>query len=282
MYTTADSVRDLDELTAALRKDAHKHFCTSYGTRVALEYTRRFPKRVRSMVLKGVVAPTLRYTVDPAIDTEASLQRVLTEAAPQFPNLRERLPSGDDAGFEIRAMLHALPGVRALPSTIVTSDAAAWSTRARAHYAAVSRELSFGMFLSVVCAEDIWRVSDAEAKRLTAGTVTGDYWHRSIAAACAVWPHKPPQKEVATIVQSDVPTLLISGAYDPVTPPRQAEAVARGLRRSRHVIVKFGSHSFAGMTGCVDKIMSAFVVDPDPAKVDAACVDKIAPPVFDK
>jgi pimeloyl-ACP methyl ester carboxylesterase len=285
LYTTAEAVSDLDVVRTTLGYDKLNLYGTSYGTRVAFEYARRFQQNVRSMILKGVVAPTLRYTVDPAIDTQTSLDRVIAEAAPQYPNLRKELGAlevpRDDLAFEIRGTLHSLPGVRSLPKLIHEGNADAWKKRIESHYTAMSRELSFGMFLSVVCAEDIWRVSDAEAKSLTANTLTGDSWQRSLSAACKVWPHKAPQKEVATILQSNVPALIISGAYDPVTPPRQAEAAVRGLRNSRHVIVKYGSHSFAGMSGCVDKVMSAFVLDPDPAKVDAGCVSKIAPPGFD-
>ena len=277
-YTTAEAVADLDVVRRELGYAKLNLYGTSYGTRVAFEYARRFPAHVRSMIVKGVVSPTLRYTVDPPLDTETSLNRVIAEAAPKYPDLRKELAAiampRDDLAFEIRGMLHSLPGVRALPKRIHEG-------KFESHYAALSRELSFGMFLSVVCAEDIWRVSDADATTLTAGTITGDTWQRGLSAACKVWPHKPPQKELSAVLRSDVPTLLISGAYDPVTPPRQAEAAARGLRNSRHVIVKNGSHSFAGMSGCVDKIMAAFVNDPDPAKVDATCAANIPPVVYD-
>jgi len=279
-YTTAHAVEDLDRVRRSLGYDAWDLYGTSYGTRVAMEYARRFPKHTRSMVLKGVVAPTLRYTVDPAIDTEASLNRVIAEASPLFPNLRaelQALSTRVDVAFVIRNMLHSLPELRALPAFIHAGDAAAWESKAQSYYSALNRGVSTGMYLSVICSEDIWRVSDEEAKRLTAGTVTGDSWQRALSAACAVWPHASPQKEISKPLRSSVPTLLISGAYDPVTPPHQAEDAARLLKNSRHVIVKYGSHSFAAMSGCVDRMISEFVLHPEPALVDSRCAAAIPP-----
>ncbi|HKO56945.1 MAG TPA: alpha/beta hydrolase, partial [Thermoanaerobaculia bacterium] len=161
---------------------------------------------------------------------------------------------------KLPALMHAAAG----------GDWAALAQQVAAHRRALSRDLAAGMYLSVVCTEDLPRVSPEEARRVTAGTAAGDYWYRSVAAACAVWPHvtAPAPKPL----RSDIPTLLVSGAFDPVTPPKYAEEVSRTLTRSRHVVVPNGSHSFSGMAGCIDVMMSAFVMNPDPRAVDASCV----------
>ncbi len=48
-------------------------------------------------------------------------------------------------------------------------------------------------------------------------------------AACPVWPHRPAPATDAVPLRSDVPALLLSGELDPVTPPRYAEQVLKGL-----------------------------------------------------
>lgn len=56
-YTTPYAVQDLDAVRAALGYEHINLWGASYGTRVALEYSRRYPSYTRTMVLDGV-APT--------------------------------------------------------------------------------------------------------------------------------------------------------------------------------------------------------------------------------
>lgn len=283
-YTTADAVRDLEAVRHALGYRKVDLFGTSYGTRVALEYTRRHRERVRAIILKGVVSPSLRYTVDPALATQAALEKMEALA----PSLRgdlatalAHLPPGvtrDTLAIEVRNAFHSISSAEQLPALVHRLAAGDWKPlieAQRRYRAGLSKGLALGMYASVTCAEDVWRVSDAEAKRLTAGTLPGDYWHRQLARVCAIWPHAEPQRQVAEPFRSRVPALLLSGAYDPVTPPRFGEEVARMFPNSKHVVVANGSHSFDRLEGCVDVMMSKFMEEPDPAKVDASCVGKI-------
>ncbi|HVR39224.1 MAG TPA: alpha/beta fold hydrolase [Thermoanaerobaculia bacterium] len=283
-YTTADIVQDVEEIRAKLGYEQLDLYGTSYGTRVALEYLRRYPSRVRAMIVKGVVAPSMRYTVDPALDTQRSMDKVIALA----PSLREDLDklfaslpirgvTRDDVAVELRGLLHSVPGIQRLPALVRDPNALVDGIPDHRH--ALSRELSLGMYFSVTCAEDAWRVSDADAKRETANTFPRNYWHRQLTRACTIWPHAKPRREIAKPVRAKAPVLIISGGYDPVTPPRFGEEIARTLSNSRHLIIPNGSHSFAGMTGCVDVAMNAFLLDPDPKKVDGSCVEKIPPPL---
>ncbi|HYU26791.1 MAG TPA: alpha/beta fold hydrolase [Thermoanaerobaculia bacterium] len=288
-YTTKDAVRDLESVRHALGYRKVDFFGTSYGTRMALEYTRRHRERVRAIVLKGVVAPSLRYTVDPALATQASLERVEARAPALRGDLETalaHLPSSvtkDTLAVQLRNGLHSIGGAEEVPKLVQRLAAGDWTPlidAQRRYRAGLSKGLGLGMYFSVTCAEDIWRVSDAEAKRLTAGTLPGDYWHRQLARVCRIWPHAEPQREVATPFRSRVPALIVSGAYDPVTPPRFGDEVARMFPNSRHIVVANGSHSFERLEGCVDVMMAKFIEDPDPAKVDASCVAKIPAPRF--
>lgn len=280
VYTTVEAILDLDLARITLGYEKLDLFGTSYGTRVAIEYAREYPQRVRSIILKGIVPPQMRYTVDTILDTQRSLDRVRASCAcptdlAKFDSVRDAL------GIVVRGSLHSVPSIEKFPAMIASSDPAsieAALTKARADY---TRGLSLGMYFSVTCSEDIWRVSDEEAKRETANAVGGDFWHRELAAACRVWPHAKENHEVATAFRSNIPALLVSGAYDPVTPPRWGDAAATIFTNSRKVVVENGSHTFAGLQGCVDVMMSAFVRDPDPKKVDASCVEQLKAPKFE-
>ena len=54
-YTTSLAVQDLERVRAALGYERINLYGTSYGTRVAQHYLRRFPQRTRAVILDGVV-----------------------------------------------------------------------------------------------------------------------------------------------------------------------------------------------------------------------------------
>jgi pimeloyl-ACP methyl ester carboxylesterase len=56
-YITPEIVADVDAVRAALGYERINLWGGSYGTRVAQEFARRHPSRVRSMVLDGVAPP---------------------------------------------------------------------------------------------------------------------------------------------------------------------------------------------------------------------------------
>jgi pimeloyl-ACP methyl ester carboxylesterase len=56
-YTSVDSAEDLEALRIRLGAPRIALFAVSYGTRVAVEYARRYPQRVERMILDSPVAP---------------------------------------------------------------------------------------------------------------------------------------------------------------------------------------------------------------------------------
>ena len=78
---------------------------------------------------------------------------------------------------------------------------------------------------------------------------------------------------------SEVPSLLLSGEADPVTPPADAERLARGLKRHRHLILAGEGHGQAA-TGCVPRLMADFLEAPDPLRLDASCLERHRPAPF--
>ncbi|MDQ1462599.1 MAG: hypothetical protein QOI08_4083 [Actinomycetota bacterium] len=67
--STAATVRDLDSIRAAIGAQQINYVGFSYGTFIGASYAERFPKRVRAMVLDGVVDPARSFaqsTIDQA------------------------------------------------------------------------------------------------------------------------------------------------------------------------------------------------------------------------
>jgi pimeloyl-ACP methyl ester carboxylesterase len=76
-------------------------------------------------------------------------------------------------------------------------------------------------------------------------------------------------------VTSDVPTLLLSGGLDPVTPPAGAAAVAATLSNGRQVVVR-GSGHIVSTYACVPRLIAEFVATADVASLSAGCIEFLA------
>ena len=79
-------------------------------------------------------------------------------------------------------------------------------------------------------------------------------------------------------VQSDLPVLLISGWFDPITPPSFAEQAAEHLLHSTHIVSRTRGHGIWvwGYDNCVDRIVADFLAEPG-AELDTACASEDRP-----
>lgn len=95
----------------------------------------------------------------------------------------------------------------------------------------------------------------------------------------------PPDHHQGTV--SDIPTLLLSGYYDAVTPPKDAIHAARPLSRSCQFTFPDRSHSVLTVSplndddlpSCPTMIVTAFLDDPD-ERPDDPCLQHLRKPKF--
>jgi hypothetical protein len=140
--------------------------------------------------------------------------------------------------------------------------------------------MSIGMMLSVVCAEDIPRITPADRERAAAGTFLGDGLVAAMVEACEGWPVGALPPGYNDPVTSDVPTLLLSGGLDPVTPPRWGELVGATLSDSAHGVAPGAGHNVAPL-GCTPRTMAAFLDAGSVEDLDVDCIGEVKrPPVF--
>ena len=92
-FTTTDAVADLDDVRASLGAERINLVGVSYGTRLALEYLRRHPDRTRSVVLDGVVPPTLALGADHGRNLDAALAQYFSSLRGSRLRRRYRLRS---------------------------------------------------------------------------------------------------------------------------------------------------------------------------------------------
>lgn len=314
LYTTAASVDDLEEVRRWLAYPALNLSGGSYGTRVAQVYMRRHPDAVRTAVLNGVAPVAEPLYVQHAKLLQRALDRLLNECeqaetcSADYPRVREDLEAlmdrfaggqvpvrveGRDVSFSAGDLSYALRGLlygRGAELPALLSRAASGDVQPLAEYYLARTDwvgqagglVSTGYHFSVLCAEDIGATTDELVARETAGTFMGGHLIDAYREACRSWPHATMPAEHWEPVRSDVPTLLLSGARDPVTPPEGAEAVAKGLENSVHVVVPNGGHGVGGecIASLVLRLLDSGSVDGlDPSCIEAAPPTRFARPV---
>ena len=136
---------------------------------------------------------------------------------------------------------------------------------------------SNGLYLSITCAEDLPWVKPGEGERLAANTFLGDYRLKQQRAACELWPRAAIPADYSVPTKGDAPALILTGEWDPVTPPSNGDAIAQHLPNSLRVVVPDGAHGFGGLDGvdCVLRLTAEFVERGTAKGLDTSCVKGI-------
>ena len=308
-YSTAAAVADLEAVRAALGHDRIDLIGLSYGTRLAQEYLRTHPHRVRAVALLGTVSPTdklplpfarnahdvlVRLAQQCAADIEC--HRVVPDMMADIAALRARLATeriqvalaGDrvatlEAGpfwEAVRAHLVTTSSQRRLPWLLHEAALGRFAPMLAASGADPGPDLAAnGLLLSVSCPEDTLHIAGPEVSAAD-HTVFGAYRVRQQLTACKAW--GLPVVPRAGFVASEAPVLLIAGGMDHVTPVRAAEEVAAHLPNSRVVVVPALGHLPEGLSNmeCYERIVHAFFIAGDAADLDLECLNTMHPPPF--
>lgn len=139
-------------------------------------------------------------------------------------------------------------------------------------------DMADGMYMAVVCSEygdtpDVALKFPGVIKRLADEAAEDG---KQILEVCRDWGIRLLDKSLLEPVRSDIPTLLLSGSFDPITPPAHAQRVAANLSRSQSVTFARGAHGQAFLLPCANQLISAFLDNPD-ARVQTACANEAAP-----
>ena len=314
LYTTDIAADDMDEVRAALGYEHMNLFGASYGTRAALTYLKRYPKRVRTVMLQGVSPANSYMPSDFPQGNERALQGVLAECAADqacnaaFPNLKEETKSvlaqlikgpvdvevqrpnstdrvkvklsRDLAAEAIRYMLYNPVAAARVPLVIhlaAQGNFVPLTQTALRYRKFLVGSCCNGMYLSVTCAEDLPWIKPGEGEKMAENTFLGDYRLREQREACALWPRATIAKDFPDPVRSDVPVLILTGEWDPVTPPSNGDAAAKTLKNNLHIVVPHGAHGLGGLENidCITRIATDFVERGTTNGLDTACVKTI-------
>ncbi len=309
-YTTDRFIEDLEEVRAALDYDTINLYGASYGSRAALAYMRRHPERIRAAVLDAVAGPDLVLFRDMPRDGQRSLdllfERCAADAAcsSTFPNLRAEYDelltrleqpqpiavahplTNEPLEFQMTRnrlsqyifnILYSAEFQSLLPLLIhhayETGDYAPLVVQALS--IGQSAGVYPGLLYAVGCSEDAPLIDPTAAPPDSSfGSLAENF-----EAICATWPRAEVAGDLREPLRSDIPTLLLSGGSDPVTPPVYAETVAATLANSRQLTIPGYGHGVLAV-GCMPRIVAEFISDGDAAGIDPTCLEGVMPPPF--
>jgi pimeloyl-ACP methyl ester carboxylesterase len=311
-YTTSIAMDDLDDVRRHLGYDKINLYGGSYGTRAAIVYARRHTAHTRAVILDGVAPTDMRLPLFMARDSQRALGLLFRDCAAdkacnaRFPNLSERLDkllaapprkiryvhprTGAEKEGEIKriglggVLFSALysPKVAALiPLLIEQAEKGNFSGffALGAAFDPAAASISQGMHFSVVCAEDAPRIEPGSIERETANTFLQAEMANIRLKACQFWPKAPVEPAYYDNTPIHLPTLVLSGELDPVTPPVWGQQIASSWTNARHLTVPATGHG-AVSAGCVPKLIAQFLNDPNPANLNPACIEQVKRPPF--
>ncbi|MBK9649274.1 MAG: alpha/beta hydrolase [Deltaproteobacteria bacterium] len=311
-YGTSLAADDLDAVAEALGYAQVNVFGGSYGTRLGLEWARRHPSRVRTLILDGVAPPqepilggsagdaaaafealVRDCEADPscaALNPKDDLLALLTELQTPRPAQLDHPRTGEPLSVEIdadhllgllRGMLYAPELARLMPLALDdarSGELGPFLAQASMATGGAAAGMSLGLTLTVICAEDAPRLTPPNAPPVSVERI-GATAPQSFLEMCAVWPRAEVDPAFFEPVSVTTPTLLLSGVLDPVTPPRLAELAKETLPNAVHGVAPGAGHGVITQ-GCGPKLARLLIESGTTEGLDLTCLDTVARPAF--
>jgi len=300
-FNSQQNADDVAAIAAALNYPQIDLYGVSYGTLLAQHVVRRHPTLVRALILDSVVPMhedvNLWYrnsgdqairnafadcAFDEACDHDypdiqneyIALVKKLNEN-PLFldlhdhtsgKNYRSRIDGDSLAGFVFQ-MHYDEELVTYLPMLIHQISRGNYTTfTTLASFFVFEDSMSEGMQASTTCSEEVMpKASDYHLPAqsllpIRPEDVAFDAADETQWCAIAAVPHL--DASVNQALQSNVPTLVFSGRYDPITPAQFGDAVLLGLPNSRHIVFARTAHGSFVANACAGQIGLAFLDEP--------------------
>lgn len=311
-------VQDTEEARKVLGYEQMNLWGGSYGTRVVGHYLRRYPERVRSIIVDGVLPPDVKLFETAGQSAERAKTKLVEDCmarnacAERYPNLDQQINelaqkakegnlvfdgtdpyTGDPLVFpvpyetlveSIRSVMYSADSTVVLPFVVDAAYNGDLQPLMTNMFAGDTNGMYMGMTLSVLCGEEVSRLSPEQARAAGEGSFAGDTYHRAWSRNCAAWDFFTDGNglpaDLHDPLESDVPALILSGDLDPVTPPAHGDHWAATFPNSKHIVVG-GTGHITSSVGCMPALIGEFMKDLDPVSLDDTCLAHLRrlPPV---
>jgi pimeloyl-ACP methyl ester carboxylesterase len=318
-YDSAASAADLADLRRALGYREWDVWGVSYGTRVALALMRDHPQGIRTAILDSLYPPEAMGYAGLASGTEGAFRQLFTDCAADpgcaraYPDLEDDLArtlawlderpitfpvTRPDTGAKTRVVLdgetfldilfgdfYDWERITFLPDIIGSAarrdipflrSYAEWLAESLA-----DPDFSEGLQLSMECREEFpFNPKDQMRAGPAAAPFEGFGLPRLELAICPLWGAGTADAIETAPVTSPIPTLVLAGLYDPITPPAWARAAMAGLAHGFLVEFPGIGHAVIDNDSCADDVVGDFLAKPD-ERPDPSCLRRLGPPNFD-
>lgn len=305
-YTSINALNDFEAVRKHLGFDKLHVYGISYGTRMAQLYMREHAEALATVTLDGVVPMqqsvlAIGLAIDRAFNLLISGCESQARCQTQFPSLRDALVAIESDLLVTPIKTQIFHPLTAQPTEfLLTHDKflgvirlALYSPTTRSllphaidqaskgNYQAIlglyslsmeGMDMAMGMHASVVCSEDIHRVSASLSADLEQSHI-GSTMFSELSKVCSVWPSEKVGTPFSDAIVSDVPTLLLSGELDPATPPEWAELAMVDMKNSTHLVAPHAAHGVA-MQSCANRIVAQLVEEGSIAQLEDDCLKK--------
>lgn len=315
-FDSLENAADVDAVRAALGYDRINLYGVSYGTLLALHVMRNFPAVVRSAVLDSVVPTQNNFVVEATRSENRALTELFNACAADtacnrdYPNLEktfydlvarlDKTPArvavtdantgrtyrmnidGETMQAFVFQSLYPTGLIPLLPRMIY--EVAEGRTGTLGNIAGLfvfEKSIANGMYFSVICAED----SDYDPQQAAWPELRPQIAKNAVKDAemqkrtCAAFNVEPLPAAVDDPVVSDIPTLVLNGHFDPITPPSNGAQAAETLANSFLFVFPNTGHGAFQAEECATDITDAFIDSPT-VKPDDSCIGKLTPPKF--
>jgi len=315
-YTTTNIAYDIDEVRKFLEYEKISLYGLSYGSRVAQAYMKLFPQSVQSSVLWSPMPIELKVPVYHAQFAQQSIERLFIDCAKDeicrnaYPTFRQEFmtlqklgeegpfqyirinEAGEDEVIEIpwhafhtkiRDLMKIPLGMRQLPYLVNQ----AYNGNFQPFVSLFPEEstyndyISLGMYLSITCTEDVPFIDPEYAAYLSANTFVGNYRVEQQKQACNSWISGSIPDDFTEPLVSDIPTLILTGYFDPITPPEMAETLVKTLSNGHLITIPTMSHTFEGLSNdnCFDRMVLEFIDKPS-RRPNTSCINLMVPVAY--
>lgn len=211
-----------------------------------------------------------------------------TFSPPQYQTLEVEI-SGYRLYDWVFSWLYEVSSIQRIPQLLYDLDRGFTQNAVRlgVAYEANMTTLSLGMHYSVQCQEEYDSALNRdyfgmlEAHPHLAGYVRYPVEGvATLARLCRLWQAQPRPLSVNDPVVSDVPALLLSGNFDPITPPAYADMAGETLTTVYNFVFPHVGHAVLGSDRCAVEIAVAFINAPL-REPDSSCIAETQPIAFD-
>jgi len=316
-YNSAANAADVNDLWRLLGYKEINLYGISYGTRLALTVMRDFPGGVRSVILDSTVPPQadlygkLPFYADRAFKvffqgclkdrqcnaTYPNLDKVFydlvarlnTEPAkisvkqPYTGKKFDLLIDGHDLVNMVFNSLYSAEVIVYFPKIIFDAYNGKYDLLEKFMGGSLVQKeyVSTGMYYSVQCAEEVaftpkivLEDADKSFPKMQNAFGMGRYY-----TACQIWNVKPAPAIENKPVTSTIYTLVLSGQYDPITPPSYGYMAAQSLKHSFLYEFPGVGHGVSVGDRCPYQVAIKFIDEPT-KKPDIACISLMTEPRF--